>query len=180
MLLRAWSLLLVLAILMTVLVLPGVPARAQALTFDLSPSTATVNPGDLVRFFARVSNPGPSDVMLDSLSLTFLPDLERDEDFTPFFDNFAGTIAAGASIPASGADLAIFDLTILPNAAPGTYDGVVTLNDPNGATLAESTFSITVTSVGVGAVPEGNSAVLFLVGALVCSCLLIRDRKKVS
>src|SRR5262249_34959994 len=81
--------------------LAGRTAACQTITFDLSPNQSIVHPGDQVAFFATVSNPGSVDVTLDSLTATFLPDLVRDEDFTPFFDNFAGLLAVGQTLPSS-------------------------------------------------------------------------------
>src|SRR2546421_5014553 len=96
-------------------------ATAQSVVFNLTPSLSTVHPGDLIQFFADVTNPGPGDVTLDSLTSTFLPDLDRDEDFTPFFTNFAGLLAAGNSIPSSGPQLEIYDLRVLTTALLGDY-----------------------------------------------------------
>jgi hypothetical protein len=139
------------------------PCRADII-FDLSPASSTVSQGSLIRFFADVINTG-ADVTLDSLSATFIPDLDRTEDFTPFFNNFFGPLPSGTSIPASGPQLEIYDLTVNLTATPGVYSGLLTLNDPDGIALADQTFTVTVT-----ALPEPGEFVLYgagLVGLIV-------------
>src|ERR1051325_9716576 len=78
--------------------------------FDLTPTEVTVNPGDVIHFFATVSNldlVNPAD--LAQLSSTFVPALDTTEDLTPFFTNFAfQPLAPGATIN----NMAIYDLTI--------------------------------------------------------------------
>lgn len=112
------------------------------LVFTLTPTNASGAPGDIIHFFGSVLNTGP-DVNLASLSSTYVPALDASEDFTPFFTNFAGTLASGGFID----NLAIYDLTINNTAAPGEYSGSLTINDELGNPITGGTalFTVSVT-----------------------------------
>lgn len=82
-------------------------------------------------------------------------------DDTPFITNFFGQNIAGGS--ALG-PLSMFTVTIEPEAAPGTYNGVfsVLFDSDNGSSQDSNpqTFSVTVL-----AVPEPQTMTLLLLGA---------------
>ena len=131
--------------------------RADIL-FDLTPSVVTVNPGGVVHFFATVSNLDlVTSADLAQISSTIVPALDDSEDPTPFFNNFAPSLAAGATID----NQAIYDITVNPTATAGTYDGSLTISDSGGTALTGGVahFTLTVT-------PEPAEFVLYGLGVI--------------
>ena len=157
-------------VLFLLVLLQAAPGRAD-LVFSISPTSSSVAPGGTINFLGTVINTGPGDLNLDSIASVFVPDLDRTEDFTPFFTNFywgtVGPLGDGSAI----IDSPIYDLLVNPTAAPGVYTGFLTIYDESSNELATQSFTVAVT-------PEPGEFVLYGVG--IAGLLVWKRRRRVG
>jgi hypothetical protein len=174
------------------LLLLAAPAHAQ-LNLSLLPASQAGNPGDTLNFTGMLSNPtAASDpnaysVFLNSDSPTF--NGPGTIDATPFFTNAPASLDPAGTMDANGNltntdtyNGPFFDITLDPNAAPGTYNGTFTIlggADGNASdTVATQDFSVTVLPA---AVPEASSVVsLGVLLALGLGGLVVSTRRRKS
>ena len=152
-------------------VLLAAPAYAQ-LNLVLTPASQAGNPGDTLTFSGTLSNPTTAEVSVDGASAN-IPGPLSTPDTTAFVLSGPTSLKPVGSI--DGTDSysgSIFDVTINPDALPGTYTGTVLIPTAGytGSQPTQADFAVTVLPA---AVPEAATAVslgflLLLGGVSLC------------
>ena len=157
-------------------VLLAAPAHAQ-LNLGLTPASQAGNPGDTLSFSGTLSNPSAAAVSVDGITFSFTGPTSQ-PDGTSFLINAPLSLDPmgtkdSLGNPTDSYSGSIFDVTIKPDAAVGTYIGTVFVvtNGYTGAQPTQADFSITV--LPAAAVPEAATAIslgflLFLGGVSLC------------
>ena len=119
-------------------------ARAAGLELTLTPVAGTGAQGGKVVFRAVLKNSGTTDLSLNAVTLLIQNSALITGDPTPFFTNFAGTLAAGAT----SASKPLFIVEIGATAPKQNFTGTVVIlggADANAQdTLVQTDFSVTV------------------------------------
>ena len=159
-------------------VLLAAPAYAQ-LNLVLTPASQAGNPGDTLTFSGTLSNPTTAEVSVDGASAN-IPGPLSTPDTTAFVLSGPTSLKPVGSIDSFGNPTdsyfgSLFDVTINPDALPGTYTGTVLIPTAGytGAQPTQADFSITV--LPAAAVPEAATAVslgfLLLLGGVSLCCV---------
>ena len=159
-------------------VLLAAPAHAQ-LNLGLTPASQAGNPGDTLSFSGTLSNPSAAAVSVDGITFSFTGPTSK-PDGTSFLTNGPLSLdpmgtTDGSGNPTDSYFGSLFDVTINPDALPGTYTGTVLIPTAGytGSQPTQSDFSITV--LPAAAVPEAASAVslgfLLLLGGVSLCCV---------
>jgi hypothetical protein len=149
--------------------------HAGSLQVDLSSTSQTGAPGDLLAFFGTMTNVSPTDtIFLNSISSTSISGFLT-VDTGPFFVNAPLSLGPG---DVSG-PFEIFDVTIDPAAPGGPYIGS-TVSIQGGADsgtfddLADVNFDVQV-SPPTTATPEPSTGTLILAGVAAAFAILTRN-----
>ena len=158
-------------------VLLAAPAHAQ-LNLDLTPASQAGNPGDTLTFSGTLSNPTATEVSVDGAFAT-IPGPFSLPDTSAFVLNGPMSLRPVGSVDGSGNPTdsyfgSLFDVTINPDAPPGTYIGTVIIPTAGytGSQPTQADFSVTVLPA---AVPEAATTVslgfLLLLGGVSLCCV---------
>ena len=158
-------------------VLLAAPAHAQ-LNLDLTPASQAGNPGDTLTFSGTLSNPTTDVVSVDGMTFNFTGPTSL-PDNTVFLANGPLGLSPVGSVDGSGNPTdsyfgSLFDVTINPDALPGTYIGTVIIPTAGytGSQPTQADFSVTVLPA---AVPEAATTVslgfLLLLGGVSLCCV---------
>jgi hypothetical protein len=158
------------------LLLSGASAKADDLSFTITPQTQSVAAGDTtpLLFYATVTDTDslgstPLNLSSDNINTVSGPSSLPAGDFddTGFWSNFNGTIDPQTSI----SDLLLLAVTISdPTTAPGLYEQTFQIQDDSGDELGTADFAFTVTSA-TSVTPEPSSFLLLGMGLLALGAL---------
>ena len=159
-------------------VLLAAPAHAQ-LNLVLTPASQAGNPGDTLTFSGTLSNPTADLVSVDGLTGSINGPTSQ-LDNTSFLTNGPLSLDPMGTTDSFGNPTdsyfgSLFDVTINPDALPGTYTGTVLIPTAGytGSQPTHSDFSITV--LPAAAVPEAATAIslgfLLLLGGVSLCCV---------
>jgi len=162
------------------LLLSGASAKADDLSFTITPLTQSVVAGDTtpLLFYATVTdtdalNSASLNLNGDNINIVSEPSpLPADdlEDDTGFWLNFNGTIDPQTSI----SDQLLLAVTISdPSTAPGLYEQTFQILDENSNELGTADFAFTVTSAS-SVIPEPSSFLLLGTGLLALAGMVRR------
>jgi hypothetical protein len=164
--------------------LAAAPAAHAQLTLTLTPASQAGPAGSTFHFTGTLTNPTASEVFLNGDTPTFNGPGSIDD--SPFLNNAPGSLMPmGSTDPNTGAPTdsftgSLFDVTLDPSAAPGTYFGTFevqggpTVNDQG--VVASEDFSVTVEPP---AVPEASTTVsLGLLLALGLGGVVVSARRR--
>lgn len=167
------------------------PGYVLALGFDQAAEFG--NPGDVLNFSGTFSNVTANTVFLNSDSLTFSgPGTADDSPFlngAPLTLDPMGTVDGNGN-PTDSYSGSLFDITLNPDAAPGTYFGTFAIlggadanasddltADPNNVLdpFHQERFSVTV--LAPAAVPEASTTISFGLLLMLGGLLIVAKRR---